>query len=241
MDSIDIEYHFRMTDGGSEDITVRLHPRTLELLQVTDSPPRWAELDFHQCPNCTLDSDRHPFCPLCLAIREIVDDFSHVLSYDRLHLKVVTGDRIVSQKTSAQQALSSLMGLLIATSGCPRTRFFKPMARFHLPLASRDETVYRAVSTYLLAQYYIDETAKEPDFRLEGLKEIYQNVQIVNEHVVRRLRSVSREDSPVNAMVILDTYAQTVPMVIGESLENLRHLFSAYTARGSDHTSSEKM
>ncbi|MBD3277128.1 MAG: hypothetical protein GF388_02410 [Candidatus Aegiribacteria sp.] len=218
-----------MTDGRSEDITVRLHPRTLDLLHVTDSPPRWAELDFNKCPNCTLDSARHPYCPLCLAIREIVDDFSHVLSYDRLHLKVITDDRIVSQRTSAQQALSSLMGLLIATSGCPRTSFFKPMARFHLPLASRDETVYRAVSTYLLAQYYIEENGQKADFHLKGLKEIYQNVQVVNEHVVRRLRSVSEEDSPVNAIVILDTYAQTVPMVIGESLENLRHMFSVYT------------
>jgi hypothetical protein len=33
----------------------------------------------------------------------------------------------------------------------------KPMARFHLPLASEEETIYRATTMYLLAQYFLRE------------------------------------------------------------------------------------
>jgi hypothetical protein len=46
------------------------------------------------------------------------------------------------------------MGLLIAGSSCPYTHFFKPMARFHLPFANKDETLWRAAATYLLARYF---------------------------------------------------------------------------------------
>ena len=58
----------------------------------------------------------------------------------------------------------------MATSGCPHMDFFKPMARFHLPLANAEETVYRATSMYLLAQYFLQREGKEADMELEGLK-----------------------------------------------------------------------
>jgi hypothetical protein len=120
------------------------------------------------------------------------------------------------------------MGLLIATSGCPHTEYFKPMARFHLPLASRDETDYRAASTYLLAQYFIQREGREADFQLEGLKKIYDNIQQVNHSVAERLRAASKADSPVNAIVILDTYARAVPFMLEDSLDYIKYLFDPF-------------
>ncbi|MCK4806106.1 MAG: hypothetical protein KAT09_00595 [Candidatus Aegiribacteria sp.] len=229
MNTVIIEYRFRLSDEKTEEFRVELDPDNLNLLaEVPENPPAWTELDFHQCPNCPLDTNSHRYCPLALSIMDIVEHFDHVLSYDKIHLEVLTEDRYISQQTSAQMGLSSLMGLLIATSGCPHTEYFKPMARFHLPLASKDETVYRAVSTYLLAQYFIHREGKKADFQLEGLKKIYDNIQEVNYSVAERLRAASEADSPVNAIVILDTYAKAIPFVIEDSLEYIKYLFDPY-------------
>ena len=121
-----------------------------------------------------------------------------------------------------------MMGLVIATSGCPHAAFFKPMARFHLPLASKVETIFRATSMYLLAQYFLKNAGKCADFELEGLSQIYANMQIINMAVAERLRAATKTDSSVNAIVILDCYAKSLPFAIEKSLEDVRYLFSPF-------------
>ena len=106
--------------------------------------------------------------------------------------------------------------------------FFKPMARFHLPLASAEETIYRATSMYLLAQYFLKKEGQEVDLDLAGLKEIYSNIRIINETMARRLRAISEKDVALNSLVILDVFAQTLPFVIEESLKEVRYLFMPY-------------
>ena len=51
-------------------------------------------------------------------------------------------------------AIRSLIGLIMALSGCPHMEFFKPLARFHLPWASLEETTLRSASIYLLMQFF---------------------------------------------------------------------------------------
>jgi hypothetical protein len=120
------------------------------------------------------------------------------------------------------------MGILIACSGCPLTGYFKPMARFHLPLASEAETIYRCTSMYLLAQYFRLQQHGTCDFTMKGLEQIYNNMQKVNVSLVERLRNAGRADSYVNAIIILDAYAKTMPYVIDDSLKEIRHLFAPY-------------
>ena len=73
---------------------------------------------------------------------------------DQVRVTVESEERAVIATLSAQQALASLMGLIIASSGCPRTAVFRPMARFHLPFSSESETAYRVASMYLVAQHF---------------------------------------------------------------------------------------
>jgi len=44
----------------------------------------------------------------------------------------------------------------------------KPMVRFHLPFASIEETKYRAISMYLLAQYFLYQQGSQPDWDLKN-------------------------------------------------------------------------
>ena len=229
MDDILIQYRFILADGEQCAFDLKIDFRTLELINNRPSRlPAWTDLIFHQCPNCPLTPQTHPQCPLAMNLVNIVNSSSELASYERIRVEVTTADRFTTQATSAQKGISSMMGLIIATSGCPHTAVFKPMARFHTPLASVEETVYRAASMYMLAQYYLTQEGKPADFKLEGLTNIYHNMQMINESIAARLRAGSQTDSSVNALILLDMYARHLPIVIEDSLRDLRYLFEPF-------------
>lgn len=229
MKDFTVYYNFKLPDGSEESFLLRLDPDTLEIRgNIPAVTPEWTRLDFHQCPNCPLNVEEHPDCPLALRLVNLVQRFDGLLSHERVDMEVVTEERTVTQKTTAQKGISSLMGLVIASSGCPHTALLRPMARFHLPLASNEETVYRATSMYLLAQYFLRKEGARTDLELDGLSRIYENMQIINVAVAERLRAATTTDSSVNAIVVLDVYAKTVEMVIEGSLERIRYLFLPY-------------
>lgn len=237
MNNIVITYRFRLADDTLESFHIELDALNLQITGNTpEYLPEWVNLEFHQCPNCPLKSDTHPYCPLALNLVNIVKRFYRVISYDEIYLDVITEQRHISQKTTAQRGLSSLLGLVSATSGCPHTVFFKPMARFHLSLSNRDETAYRVTSMYLLAQYFMKKEGKHADFSFQGLKKIYENVQQVNCAIVERLRAASEADSVPNAIITLDTYAQTIPYMIEDSLDSIRYLFFPYLTDDNNST-----
>ena len=227
-----IRYRFRMPDNTREDFIFKLNPKNLELQNnIPHSLPKWAKLDFHQCSNCQLDVVTYPYCPLASNIVSIIRRFDGILSYEKVKVVVITEERWITQETTAQNGISSMLGLVIATCGCPHTTFFKPMAWFHLPLASEEETILRATSIYLLAQYYKHKEGGSADFKFEGLSKIYNNMQIVNLAIAKRLREAVVTDSSLNALVQLDNFAQTLPFVIEESLEEIRYLFSPFLSK----------
>jgi len=229
MEAIKIRYSFNLDQGRTEVFDVHLDPETLESLSVPDRDrPTWTELNFHQCPHCPLSPDSHSHCPVAVSLIQVIGHFQNVVSHDEIRLEVLTNERLVSQKTTAQKGISSLTGLLFATSGCPHTDFFKPMARFHLPLSSEDGTYYRATGMYLLAQYLLHKAGKEADLELIGLKKLYKDLHTLNTKVAERIRSATRADSSVNAVVLLDMISNLMPFVLDENLHQISHLFKAY-------------
>ena len=232
MDTVTIRYRFTFPDGSQESFNLQLDAQDLELVGNTPEVlPSWTKLDFHQCPNCPLNTRTHPHCPLAADLVNIVKRFERLVSYDEIHVDVITEERTISQDTTAQRGASSLMGLVMATSGCPHTVFFKPMARFHLPLANEEETLYRTTSTYLLAQYFLKKEGQEADLELEGLSKIYHNMQVVNNTIAERLRAATETDSTVNAIILLDIFAKALPYIIEDSLEELRYLFTPFLTK----------
>jgi hypothetical protein len=226
---LSITYYFKLPDNTEKVFPLVFDKNSLELRgNIPDDLPYWAKIEHHQCPHCPLSSATLPICPLAARLVPVVEAFQEIISHDTLSLVVTTAERTVSQNTTAQRALCSLLGILFAGSGCPHTSYFKPMARFHLPLASEAETIYRSTSMYMMAQFFRYQQTGQYDFSLKGLEEIYTNMQIVNSSLVNRLRHTSKSDSYVNAIVMLDMFARTVPFVIEESLEEIRYLFASY-------------
>ncbi|MDH3459261.1 MAG: hypothetical protein OER90_20655 [Gemmatimonadota bacterium] len=229
MSDVTIHYHFTLEDGSEETFELALDEKTLEL-RATDSAdhPAWTELGFRQCHHCPLEPATSPQCPAAAKLVWLVQGFARVLSHERVRVEVRTTERATTLNASAQEAVSSLMGLIMAVSGCPHTAFFRPMARFHLPGATTEETIYRATSMHMLAQYYVRLAGGDPDLVFADLVQRYEAVQEVNRAFVQRLRAAADSDATINALVVLDGWALTMPWAIEESLEGLRHLFEPY-------------
>lgn len=231
MPTKDIEYIFTLPDGSREVFLFQLDSATLELQGTRPLfLPTWTELGNHRCANCPLNPATHSHCPLAATLVPVVHRLDGLLSWDQIRIEVVSAERTISQQTSAQRAIGSMLGLINSVSGCPHLAYFRPMARFHLPFATREETVYRATSMYLLAQYFRAHSGQAPDFDLHGLQQIYHNVQTVNADMVARLRHATESDYMVNAVVFLDLYAIAVQQTIVAQLDEIRHWFDHYLA-----------
>jgi len=229
LETIDIEYRFKLPDNKEESFRLQLDSHTIELIRPEDNQlPEWTRLAFHQCPNCPLSSDTALDCPAAVSVVDVVRSFDGLASFDGIVVEIFTSERHLIQPTSAQQGISSLMGLLIAASGCPRSAYFRPMARFHLPMSQPEETMYRATTMYLLAQYFRKQASQDYEMGLQGLASIYRNMQIVNNYLADRIRAASETDSSVNALILLDMHAKTLTYVIEDYLDELRDMFSAY-------------
>ncbi|MGD8835854.1 MAG: hypothetical protein PVJ19_13000, partial [Desulfobacteraceae bacterium] len=101
---------------------------------------------------------------------------------------------------------------------------------FHLPFANRDETLWRATATFLLAQYFTKNGLRASDMALDGLVKIYDDVTRLNDYMVERVRSATSKDSAVNALVHLDVFAKFITPPLEESLEHIKHIFSPFLA-----------
>ena len=103
------------------------------------------------------------------------------------------------------------------------------MVYTHLPFSSTEETTYRAVSMYLLAQYLRRQRGLAPDWELAGLVSLYEEVSQVNKHFVDRLKTIKLEDASLNAVVKLDCFAaMTATLVAAQSLAGVEDIFHPY-------------
>jgi hypothetical protein len=227
-----ITYQFELPDNHIEKFELIFDAETIEILDGKQTnPPFWADLTYYQCPHCPLTPESHPLCPVALNLSTVINRIDRVMSFETIDVKVISSERQVLLKTSAQEGISSLMGLLIAGSSCPLTHFFKPMARFHLPFANKDETMWRAAATFLLTRYFTREGLRAEDMTLEGLIKIYDDIAILNDHVVERLRAATSRDSAVNALVHLDVYAKFLPPPLEDTLDQIKPIFKPFLVK----------
>ncbi len=229
MDPYVIRYVFDLTDGPRREFTVRLDPKTLlDLAPLPEAPPEWTALDYQKCPNCPLRAEASPQCPTAGRLVDLARTFSQTESFGRARVRVEMPERAFEKEVPVATGISSLLGLQMATSGCPVLGTLRPMVRFHLPFATTKETVFRAVTTYLGAQYLRLQAGEPPDWTLEGLRAIYQQVALVNRAFAGRLRSALAKDASLNALVRLDVFTMTVPMALDEGLADYRDSLSLW-------------
>ncbi len=233
-DTIQFMYKFKFDNGTEKVFAVLLDAVTLELRSNKDLPkPEWTKLKYHQCEQCPL-SDNVEHCPIAVNLSNLVDTFKDSASFENTCVTVETTERSYIKQTSLQKGLSSLIGMIMTTSGCPVMDKLRPMARFHLPFATTVETFYRAVSMYLTAQFFVMQKGKKPDWELKNLLEIYKAISKVNRGISQRLSNASSKDANVNAVVILHAFGEVLPYVIENGLAEIEYLFTEYIKRTDD-------
>lgn len=223
-----VRYEFIFKSGEEFQYQIDIDPDRLEHPIPVSSAPEWAKLDVEKCTICPLRSDVTEYCPLALRIAPILS-FSPHSAFESVQVRVHKDTMTIESHTTVQEAYRSLIGLIMATSGCPHTSFFKPMAWFHLPFATQDETLFRACATFLFFQFF-DPGEPEAESHYSDLKKVYEQIHIVNQHIARRLRKASAAESAINALTILDIFAQSIQPTLNQSLQQLEFLFRPHSS-----------
>ena len=225
---IHILYRFHFENGTEKSFDVILDEGSLDL--VRDEPetkPDWAKLKFSQCENCPL-SDEVEYCPVAVNLAGLVESFSAYASYEAATVTVETRERTYVKKTTLQKGLSGILGIYMPTSNCPILSKMRPMTRFHLPFANSFETFFRSVSSYITVQFLLMRRGETPDWDLEGLKEIYKEVNTVNKGMSARLHKATEKDANINAVVILHSFGDGISYFIESGLSDLEPMFGVF-------------
>lgn len=234
MDSQVFEFHYKFTlkDGQVREFHLALDPVTFQLKNhPKPSYPAWADLKYHQCPNCPLSEKDFPQCPVAANVSELVTFAEQLDSFEEADIEISVKQRSYRKTTAVQYGLSSLMGIYMTTSGCPVLDQLRPMVKTHLPFAKPEEVMYRTVSMYLLAQFFRMKEGKTPDWEMKKLLEMTDGIHTVNQYFWKRIAATKLQlkDGGVNALHHLDTLSKlTTYQIQGTELENLKKLFEIY-------------
>lgn len=229
-ETVVFDYEISFTSGRVQNFHIELDFETLSALPPPrEIYPEWTKLSSFQCPLCPLDPQKHPHCPVAVSLLSVTDVFAHDISYEKVNVTVRTKPRNYSRKTTLQDALRSLFGIYMVTSGCPILDKLRPMVATHLPFATITETAYRAFSMYALAQHFIQKNGGTPDWEFKNLGKFYEDVEKVNVAFQKRLVNAGFEDASLNAVSNLSCQAQFTQMLLEpKDLVRIEHLFAPY-------------
>ena len=173
--------------------------------------PEWAGLQHKQCACCPLKTSDCQYCPVATRIHGLVEAFAENKSTERVQVTVEASERHYYNDCDLQVGINSLMGLMMATSGCPVLQELKAMASFHIPFCSTRETLHRTVGSYLTKQYFVQLQGGEPDWELQQLKALYQVLEALNQDFSKRIQDSSSSDAVSNAVIMF--FATSVVLV----------------------------
>lgn len=219
-------YIFEFDDVPPVNYELLIDATSLRLLNKgKGTPPDWTKLDYKKCVCCSLESDRHVFCPIAVNLVDLIETFKDVSSYHDCKVTCVAAERNYSKQTSAMEGLTSIFGVIMATSDCPVMSFFRPMARFHLPFSTIEETMVRVTSFYMLQQFLKARAGLEADPKdLRPLEQHYKKVEQVNQGLLARIEDQARRDADKNAIVTLHSLAQFLSMEFDYNLDFLTNM-----------------
>ena len=210
-----ITYVFKIEAGADVSFEVNLNRPA----QSGDLPD-WTLLENNKCANCPLAAAPGARCPAAADLVPIVQRFSELASIGNTMVRVVRPQFELHKQTDTQTALSALMGLILATSGCPILNRMRPMAQMHLPFPSENEVVYRIVSMHLF-KCYLDGTT--PD--LKDLETFFADVDQLNHAFAKRIKRATQEDASINALVLLHSRSMLASLSIEDNLAQIRAWF----------------
>lgn len=218
-----IEYFFDFDDQKQLNFQVNLD-RQYDFKQDLSAAPEWTKLDNNQCSNCPLKTE-YSHCPAALDLDKVITEFQGIPAITKLKVTVITPEREYSKRVTLEEGVRALMGLIMATSACPVFNVLKPNARHHLPFASREESVLRSASLYLLSQYLLAQEGGEPDWELKGLIKTNEQLQLVNHAFWQRTMTVFQSDANSKALLGFFTLSSNMSASLQSQLVKMKNVF----------------
>ena len=225
LETYQIVYRFEKSGNPVIEYTLRVDRHNWSLENPMQNNADWTVLSKNQCPNCPLNSTEQLHCPAAINLQLIGNEWESYKSYDPIHVDVLMEGKTISGETTVQIGLSSLVGFLLATSDCPHLSFFRPLARFHQPLTQPESVGLRVLMSFLAYNQLKNEHNSDLKHRIA---QIYENIEIVNSALTRRVEQTANENASVQAMVQLDCLSKLVPMSLDESYLQLEEIFRPY-------------
>lgn len=181
--------------------------------------PDWARLEHKQCACCPLKTSDCKYCPVATRMHGLLEAFTQDKSTERVQVTVEASERNYYNDCDLQVGINSLMGLMMATSGCPVLQELGAMASFHIPFCSTRETLHRTVGSYLTKQYFVQLEGGEPDWELKQLKELYGILEGLNQDFSKRIQDSSSSDAVSNAVIMFFATSVVVASSLDQQLQ----------------------
>jgi hypothetical protein len=218
-------YTFAFDDGTQRVFTMALDRDTLEMLAPQRSSwPEWTALGYRQCANCPLKPEQSPRCPIAANLVEVVAFLHDRLSYEEVEVTVEGHGRKYVKRTALQHAAASLIGIFTVSSGCPILSRLRPMVATHLPFMTPEESTYRLISMYLMAQFFRHRHGRSADWELQDLVAFLHVAHETNSAFCRRLAAIGVKDASLNALAGLNAMGEMTSLSIESRDEDLRRL-----------------
>jgi hypothetical protein len=217
-----IEYRITLDDGRSLQYSIekeRPYPADL-----SGKLPKWTCLEYNQCSNCPLKKEQFSHCPAAVDLHRVIEDFRGLPAFRKVTVQVLTPEREYAKEVGIEEGLRSLLGLIMATSACPLSNKLRPMAHQHLPFASSQEFVLRAVSLYLARQYFNMREGRHADWELKGLVRMFQQLQLVNQAFWQRIHDTCEGDSSLKAFLTFFSISTSMTHSLETQLQKIRPL-----------------
>lgn len=219
-----LQYKFDFADGTSWSYDLAFDDANRFVAKESAQVKPWTQLEFRQCPHCPLKKEAHPQCPIAKNLDRIVEDSKGTLSVTKACVTVKTPERTYVKECATQEGLRALFGVIMASSGCPHLDWLKPLARFHLPFADPDETLFRVLSAQLL-EHFLAGKEVSPAASCKAIEERYANVEKVNHAFKTRIRDYCKADADKNAIAALDVFVQLFQYQSQSNFQTLRRFF----------------
>lgn len=198
--------------------------RDHDFAQPREELPDWTRLGHCQCSNCPLTTKTCSHCPAAVDLQQVVEDFQRLPAVQQARVEVVTPEREYAKETSLEEGVRSLMGVIMATSACPILAQLKPNARYHLPFASQEEFISRSTALYLMRQYYLYREGRHPDWDLQGLIRLNQELQILNQAFWQRIHDACQSDTNLQALLSFFNLSSSVSYSLEAQLQKVKPL-----------------
>lgn len=217
-----IEYRITLDDEHQFSYRIELNREyDPELAQRT---PAWTRLGHQQCSNCPLSSEQFSHCPAAVDLHRVIEDFHGLPAFKKVAVWVRTPEREYSKNLGLEEGLRALLGVIMATSACPLLGRLRPMAQHHLPFASNQEFILRAVSLYLTRQYFNMREGRLADWELKGLVRHFQQLKLVNQAFWQRIHDTCEGDSNLKAFLTFFSLSSSMTVTLETQLQKIRPL-----------------